>query len=87
MGKDIGFHIVFRKSGEDSKSENQVSCLANILIRWMSRPQNWSKVILNMMFTAHEGTVILSTKKSISQTASVSYSYARHSRVVLLGQA
>ena len=25
MGKDIGFHMVSRKSGGDSKSENQVS--------------------------------------------------------------
>ena len=33
-----------------------------------------------MVFTAHEGTVILSTKTSISQTASISYSYARHNR-------
>jgi len=84
MGKDVGFYMVSRKTGSDLKSENLVSCLANILIRWMSRPQNWSKVIKNTMFTAYEGTVILSTKRNISQTASVSYSYARHSRVVLL---
>ena len=28
MGIDIGFHIVSRQSGGDSKPENQVSCLA-----------------------------------------------------------
>ena len=30
MGKDVGFHIVSRKSGDDSKSEKQVSYLAII---------------------------------------------------------
>ena len=30
MGKDVGFHIVSKKSGEDSKSENQESCLTII---------------------------------------------------------
>ena len=30
MGKDIGFRMVSRKSGDDSKSENQVSCLTII---------------------------------------------------------
>ena len=82
MGKDVGFYMVSRKTGSDLKSENLVSCLANILIRWMSRPQNWSKMMQNSMFTALEDIVILSTKNSISQTASVSYSNARHNRVV-----
>ena len=43
----------------------------------MSRPQNWSKMIQNMVYMAHEGTVILSTKNRISQTASVTPLYAR----------
>ena len=30
MGKDVGFHIVSRKSGGDLKSESPVSCLAII---------------------------------------------------------
>ena len=30
MGKDIGFHIVSRKTGGDSKLENQVACLVII---------------------------------------------------------
>ena len=76
MGKDIGFHIVSRKSGGDSKSENLVSCLAKYRSRWMSRPQNWSKMMQNMVFTAHEGIVIPSTKNSISQTVFQSVTHA-----------
>ena len=65
MGKDAGFQISSRLTCGDLKSENQVYHLAIINIRWMSSPQNWSKMIQNTVFTAHEGTVILSTKKYI----------------------
>ena len=77
MGKDVGFHISSRLNGSDLKSENQAYHLAMINIRWMSRPQNWSTMIQNTVYTAHEGTVILSTKKYISQTANVTPAYAR----------
>ena len=71
MGKDPGFHIASRLTGGDLKSENQVYHLAIINIRWMSRPQNWSKIIQNTVFTAHKDTENRSTKKYISQTTSV----------------
>lgn len=77
MGKDVGFHISSRLNGSDLKSENQVSHLPIINIRSMSRPQNRSKMIQNKVFPAHEGTVILSTKKYISQTANVTPAYAK----------
>ena len=62
MGKDVGFHISSRLNGSDLKSENQAYHLAMINIRWMSRPQNWSKMIQNTVFMAHKDTANLSTK-------------------------
>jgi hypothetical protein len=38
-------------------------------IRLMSRSQNWSMMKQKMVFSAHEGTVNLSTKNLISQQA------------------
>lgn len=77
MGKDAGFHISSRLTGGDLKSENQVYHLAIINIRWMSRPQNWSKMIQNTAFTAHKGTMNRSAKNCISQTVNVTPSYAK----------
>ena len=57
------------------------------IIRSMSRPQNWSKMIQNTLLTAHTDTAILSTKTCVSQTASVNAQCARQWRVVPLGQA
>ena len=87
MGKDVGFYMVIRK--QLTFCVCKIWCITPLKykIRWMSRPQNWLKMIQNMVFTAHEGTANLSTKTCVSQTASVNAQCARLWRVVLLGQA
>lgn len=71
MGKDVGFYMVIRK--QVTFCVCKIRCITSLKykIRWMSRPQNWSKMIQNIMFMAHTDTAILSTKNHISQIASV----------------
>ena len=86
MEKDAGFHISSRLTGSDLKSESLMCYLTIYNIRWMSRPQNWSKMIQNTVLTAHKDTMNRSAKNCISQTASVNGLCARQRRVVPLGQ-
>ena len=73
MGKDAGFYMVIRK--QVTTNVCKIWCITSLkyIIRWMSRPQNWSKMIQNTMFMAHMDTTNLSTKTCISQTASDRY--------------
>ena len=50
----------------------------------MSRPQNWSIMIQDMAKMVHKCIVDLSTKISLSQTATITYPYAIERRVALL---
>ena len=87
MGKDAGFNMVIRK--QVTFCVCKIWCITSLkyIIRWMSRPQNWSKMIQNTLLTAHKDTANLSTKTCISQTASVNAQCARQWRVAPLGPA
>ena len=87
MGKDAGFYMVIRMQVTTRVWKIWHNTSLIYMIRWMSRAQNWSRMIQNTVFMAHKDTANLSTKTCISQTASVNAQCARQWRVVPLGQA
>ena len=61
-GERCRFLHGYHKSGDLSCLKNLTYYLAKYMIRLMSRPQNWSKMIQNTVFMAHKDTANLSTK-------------------------
>ena len=71
MGKDVSFYMVIRMQVTTRVWKIWHITSLTYMIRWMSRVQNWSRMIQNTVFMTHKDTANLSTKTCISQTASV----------------
>lgn len=70
-GENIGFYVVAEKRKTRYGSEDRRKTSLYNIIRCMSRPQNWSEMIPDMVKSTHKGTTTPSTKKRFSRTKGV----------------